>query len=307
MVIHDRGYARWKGDRTGRVAAVPVVLEAGLKRGIGIVFRRKLPAVLLVLSAYGPFVFGLFAVYFTYYVMSNAASMNPGLIEAINSEEFRRFTTANPETIFFYMANMQWPFVLVACVLVGAGLVAEDKRANALELYLSRPVTVRQYLLGKLATIGVFVAAVTVLPTAVLILAQVSVSWSEPGRLLELLGLLLRTLVAGAVWVALPSLTIVAASSLTNRARNAAILWLGVVIMLEFVISNILVEVFADPHFHLLKIGFNVRQVMAWVLGDAGDLDPGVAVWQSGLVLLAWAGLSLRLMASKVRPVEVVA
>ena len=307
MVIHDRSYSRWKGDRTAPVKGATVVLEAGIKRGATTLFRRKLPAIVLILAAFGPFIFFLGVIYVRAYILGNVEKFGGGLVEFANDPEVVRMTTANPEWIYSYMFLTQWAFVMVACVLLGAPLIAEDRRANALELYLSRPISVRQYLLGKLATIATFVAMLTLIPASILILAQLSVSWSDPGEPLRLAGLFVRTLVAGAILVAIPSLTITTASSLADRARNAAILWLSVVVMLEFVVSNILREVFNADAFWLLQIGFNVRQVMNLVLGNDADLVLTVPVWASALVLAGWIVVCLRVLASRVRPVEVVA
>jgi hypothetical protein len=127
------------------------------------------------------------------------------------------------------------------------------------------------------------------------------------GESLRLAGLLGRTLVAGAVWVAIPALTILTASSLADRARNAAILWIGVIVMLEFVVSNILREVFNVDTFWLLQIGFNIRQIMNRVLGNDADLVTTVPVWQSGLVLALWVLICIRVLRWRVKPVEVVA
>src|SRR5262249_25266402 len=205
------------------------------------------------------------------------------------------------------MYTAQVAFVVIACVLIGSGLIAEDRRANALELYFTRPVTVRGYLLGKFSVIAFYVALVTVIPAAILVLTQISVSWSVPGEFLRLSGLLARTLVGGVVWVVVPSLTILAASALADRARNAAILWLGVMIMLELVVSNILREVFQADAFYLLQIGFNIKQVLITVLGNSEDLNTNVPVWASVLVLAGWVLLCLRVLSVRVKPVEVVA
>lgn len=306
MVIHDRSYSRWKGDRSTPVPAAALVLQAGIRRGVATLFRRKLPAVGLLMASFGPFLFFLGVIYVRAYILGNL-DQYPAFAEWAQDDELAAMTTANPEWVYNYMFLAQWVFVAIACVLLGAPLIAEDRRANALELYLSRPVTARQYLLGKLGAIAVFVAAVTVVPAAVLILAQISVSWNDGAELLRLVELLLRTLLAGAVWVAIPSLTITTASSLTDRARNAAILWLGVVFMLEFVVSNILREVFNADGFWLLQFGFNVRQVINAVLGNDVDLVTTVPVWASALVLAGWVVLCLRVLRARVRPVEVVA
>jgi ABC-type transport system involved in multi-copper enzyme maturation permease subunit len=309
MVIHDRSYSRWKGDRAAPVAAASVILQAGLRRGVATLFRRKLPAIILILAAYGPFLFGLGFIFVRFYILSRAADFGE-VAQVFEQAEVAEMTQVNGENIWFYLFMMQWPFVLLVCVLLGSGLIAEDRRANALELYLSRPVSVRQYLLGKFATIATFIAAVTVVPALILILAQVSVAWGEGlGEVWRLLLMMLRTVAAGALWVGVPALLILTASSLTQKARNAAILWMAVVIMLEFVASNILIEIFRNDSFFLMQIGFNIRQLGAWILGNTNpkDFEVDVPLWQSAAVLAGWCLLCIRTLHRRVRPVEVVA
>ena len=306
MVIHDRSYSRWKGDRSAPVQATSVIFETAIKRAATSIFRRKIPAVLLILVSFGPFLFFFGAMLVRAYVVGNAAQY-PDFAEALQSSDFGELLKWGPNWVYFYIFQWQWPLVVLACILVGSGLVAEDRRANALEMYLSRPVTVRQYLGGKLGAMAFYVALVTVIPATILGLTQLSVSWQEPGEFARLGGLVLRTIVGGSVWVAIPALTIVTASSLADRARNAAILWLGVVVMLEFVASNILQAVFQSDSFYLMQIGFNVRQVLNWVLDNQADLNTNVPVWVSALVLAGWVLLCLRILKARVQPVEVVA
>jgi ABC-type transport system involved in multi-copper enzyme maturation permease subunit len=307
MVIHDRSYARWKGDRTRPVSGIGVILRSGLRRCLAILFRRKLPAIAMLLGAYGMFVFALGFLIVKQYVLVNAASLPPDFATFMQSDEMAEVFSAQPRTVYWYMFQMQAVFVVLACVLLGAPLIAEDRRSNALELYFSRPIGVAQYLLGKLAIIGTVIAAITVIPTVLLLLFDASMSAGRPGMLGTKLVLLGRTLAAGAVLVGLPSLLILAASSLTQRARNAAILFMAVVIMLELVISNILVEVFSESHFHLLQVAFNISQVGAWLLGAQDQIDSSVPVWLSAVVLSAWVALLVPLLVRRVRPVEVVA
>jgi len=205
------------------------------------------------------------------------------------------------------MVWWQLAFVMIACILLGSGLIAEDRRSNALELYFSRPVSVAQYLMGKLATMAVLIAAVTVIPTFLLVLFDASMSATDRTVLAGKAALLGRTLLAGAVLVSIPSLFIVTASSLTLRARNAAILFLGLVVMLEFVLAGILVGVFSEPYFHLIRPGFNIFQVCAWLLGSQTNLDSSVPVWLSAVMLAAWVAVLVPLLVRRVRPVEVVA
>ena len=306
MVIHDRSYSRWKGDRTAKVTAASVIFEAGVKRGAATIFRRKIPAVLLILGSFGPFLFFFGAMLVKAYVLGNAEKY-PDASEFFHRSSLGALLSWGPNWVYFYMFEFQWPLVMVACIVIGAGLVSEDRRANALEMYLSRPVTVRQYLAGKFGTMAFYIALVTVVPATILGLTQLSVSWSEQGEFLRLSGVIVRTILGGAVWVAIPALTIITASSLADRARNAAILWLGVIVMLEFVVSNILREVFNADGFYLLQIGFNIRQILNTILGNDADLVTTVPIWMSALVLLGWILVCLRVLSQRVKPVEVVA
>lgn len=304
MAVYDRSYARWDGDRERPVRAVPVIASAGVRKGVTIIFRRKIFAVLLTIAAFGPFVAGLLLMYARYYVMANMADTE--FARAFDDPDFRAMTTVNGQSVAFYMLQMQWIFVFMACLLVGAGLVSEDRRANALELYLARPVTVAQYMLGKFGAIAFFIGIVTVVPATLGILAQMSLSAAEPGELGRLGRLMLRTWGAGAVLVTVPSLLVLAASSLSMKARNAAIGWVAFIVLLEGPITNIPREIFAEDRFYLLSFFHNVGRVCGEVLGH--DLiGTDVPVWQSGAVLAGWAVLCLIVIRRRVRPVEIVA
>ena len=60
--------------------------------------------------------------------------------------------------------NQQGVFVFFITLYVGSGLIANDRRANALQIYLSKPLTRVDYVVGKLATLLIFLTAVTWLP-----------------------------------------------------------------------------------------------------------------------------------------------
>ena len=61
-----------------------------------------------------------------------------------------RMLAVTPQ-MFRDFLNQQEPLVFFITVYVGSGLIADDIRANALQLYLSRPITRTQYIAGKAA------------------------------------------------------------------------------------------------------------------------------------------------------------
>src|SRR6476659_9861686 len=75
-------------------------------------------------------------------------------------------------SFFQFWVNFQaWPAYLVM-LLVGPPLVSRDLRNNALPLYLCRPFTRTEYVLGKMSVILILLSAMTWVPQLLLFLFQ---------------------------------------------------------------------------------------------------------------------------------------
>ena len=66
--------------------------------------------------------------------------------------------------------TQQMFFVFVIAIYAGAGLIANDLKANALQIYFSKPITRHDYLLGKLGVLIFFLALPTLVPGLLLFL-----------------------------------------------------------------------------------------------------------------------------------------
>ena len=86
----------------------------------------------LMLLAWAPFVVRAVQIYV-------AANFQQASFLAPKGETFREFL------------DQQGMFVFFVTIYVGAGLIANDRRANALQMYLSKPMTRAEYIAGKLA------------------------------------------------------------------------------------------------------------------------------------------------------------
>ena len=64
-------------------------------------------------------------------------------------------------------------FVFIVTIYVGAGLIANDRRANALQIYLSKPLMRTEYIAGKAAILFTFLMLVTWVPAILLLFLQV--------------------------------------------------------------------------------------------------------------------------------------
>ena len=89
-----------------------------------------------------------------------------GTIFGVNPHMFRSFL------------DQQSVFVFFMSVWAGAGLIANDRRANALQIYLAKPLTRTEYILGKLSVLLAFLLSVTLVPGLLLLIMQVAFSGS---------------------------------------------------------------------------------------------------------------------------------
>src|SRR3977135_4141607 len=150
MPIHDQGYRRYLGTRMPRGRAWAVIRTHGLRTFFG---KRSFLGLLVM--AWLPFVVRTVQIY-------AAANFPQMAFIAPTAETFRQFL------------SQQDPFVFFVTVYVGAGLIANDRRANALQIYLSKPLTRAEYIFGKLAILMTFLAMVAWLPAIVLLIVQMS-------------------------------------------------------------------------------------------------------------------------------------
>jgi ABC-2 type transport system permease protein len=119
-------------------------------------------------------------------------------------------------------------FVFFITVFVGAGLIANDRRANALQIYLSKPLTRVEYVTGKLVVLVLLLAAVTWVPGILLVLLQMIFTGDTTFVRANLYLFPAITLFA-AIQVFLSAFSMLALSSLSNSRRFVSIMYAGLV------------------------------------------------------------------------------
>ncbi len=150
MPIHDQSYRRYGGRRSALGRSWLVIAVAGIKTMI-----RKRVFLGLLLMSWMQFLGRAIALWFAENVPQTAQLLAP------SAETFRDFL------------DKQGFFVFVVTIYVGAGLIANDRRANALQIYLSKPLLRTEYIAGKAAVLFAFLSLVTWVPALLLLLIQV--------------------------------------------------------------------------------------------------------------------------------------
>lgn len=118
-----------------------------------------------------------------------------------------------------------FPTFLIALV-VGSGSVAADNRANALLVYLSKPVTKGDYLLGKWMGLFILIGSVSLLPSLLLYLFYLTTYFSE-GFFSDNPTLVLRIFPATLIPAAIHSSLILGISSYSRSPAMAGAAYAG--------------------------------------------------------------------------------
>jgi ABC-2 type transport system permease protein len=276
--IHDQSYRRYTGVRQEPGTAWLVIAATGIRT----VLTKKF-FWLVLLAAWGQF----FVRAVMFYLSANFPNLD---LLAPSVETFRQFF------------EIQEIFVLFVTVYVGSGLIANDRRSNALQIYLSKPLTRAEYVAGKLGTLLFFLLLVTLAPALMLLFLEMmfSASLAFVGANLFLLPAI--TLYA-LVEVLLSAFTMLALSSLSTSARYTAMLYAGVVLFTAAVFG-IVNGITNSSSLAWLSFRANLHQI-----GDVTfRLQPRFeSPWLLSVVVVALLiGLSVWVLERRVRGVEVV-
>jgi ABC-2 type transport system permease protein len=297
MSIHRHGYRPYSGPRTSTRARFLVPARFALLE----LFTSRMLVSFLVLSVV-PFLVAAALIYVSHSPASRA------LLGAMPALDIGRAFFLSSLTLHGFLA-----FVLAAWV--GPGLVAPDLANGALPLFLSRPLSRAEYVLGKMAVLLGLLSLVTWIPNLILFVLQASLEdgWFAANRRVAA-GILLGSW----IWIAVLSLLALALSAWVRRRAAGGLLMFAVFFVGQGV-GEIWRTVLENPWGRVFNLLHMIRLVWHDLFGmppppvfrgtssrgvslDAGEL-PVAAAWIS---LLAVCALCLWLLDRRVRAKEVV-
>ncbi len=206
---------------------------------------------------------------------------------------------------FAALMGIQSMLAFFMAAVVGPGLVSPDLTNGALPLYLSRPFSRTEYVLGKFAVLGVLLSLITWVPGMLLFLMQSSLE----GSAWFFSNLQIRGAIFTGAWVWI--LTI----SLLALALSAWVRWRPVAIGMTFGVFFVAAG-FGGAFNGILGTDWGLMMVLPVVMTTiwqwlfigavaAGNFYP-LPLWSALLSLaIAWS-VSLVLLSRKIRAYEVV-
>lgn len=168
--------------------------------------------------------------FLTYFFMGIVFYFNKGLRQQVeqNGGMMPTASPANPYALTLYQAMTGTHLlVFIAAITIGATVIAADNRANALLVYLSKPLTRIDYLVGKWVGVFLLLAAMTLAP-ALLLYLFFAVSYNSDGFLKENPTLILRVIAASLLPAAFHTSLILGFSAWSKTPRLAGALYAAV-------------------------------------------------------------------------------
>jgi ABC-2 type transport system permease protein len=285
MPIHDQGYRRYGGGRAPRGQAWSVITRAGIRAMLA---KRVFLALLLI--AWGPFLVRAIMTYAAY----GAASIPQASYFRPTPETFRGLL--GPD-------GFGGVLIFIVTVYVGSGLIANDRRANALQIYLSKPLSRAEYIFGKLAILMTFLLFITWVPAIVLLILQIAFAGNFTFLRANLF-LFPAITVYAFIEAAALSFAMLALSSLSKSARYVAILY-AMVIFFTTAIYGVLYAVTRSSGFSWISLNANLEQVGNIIFRMPAKYDTPWLV--SALVIAVVIAICGLILERRVRGVEVVA
>ncbi len=277
MPIHDQSYRRYTGERHAHGYAWRVIARTAIR---AVLRRRMFLAVLLL--AWVPFLVRAVQIYV-------ASNVPQAAMLAVTPATFREFLAQQSVFVFF------------VTIYVGAGLIADDRRANALQLYLSRPMTRWEYIAGKVVVVVVFVMGVTWVPAVLLLILQVA--FDGPGFVRGHPDVIPAITLLAVIEGLVAALSVLALSSLSKSRRFVSMMYAAVVFFATAVTGVI------QGMTQSRALSWLSPQVSLGIVGDAIFRVPsryGDSVALGFLTLVLVAVVSLVILERRVRGVEVV-
>lgn len=287
--IHDRGYRRYDGERTGVAGAMWSTFRHTVARILGLrrTARAKvLPFIVIAISYFPAIVFVGIGVFLPKRV---ARESFPGYAE-------------------------YYGFIVSAILLFAAFVAPEalcpDRRSRLLGVYLTSPLNRRTYLLSKLGAVAACIGGVTLLPVLIMALARsLQGTGPSPGDLVVLLG---RIVLSGAMLALYYAIVSLATSSLTDRKGFASAGNVLVAIVTGSVSSAIRRSLSDGPDLFsgrgdwaiIIDFAGLPLEVVFRIYGDRGNYF-GASTLTLVAGMVAWTAMALAVMAWSYHRLEV--
>ena len=308
MAVYEHRYRAYEGELHSAWSRFLVIPRYALRE----VFKSKLFTTLFILC----FIYPLIAAILVY-LRHNANAVS---LLQINISELLPIDN----TFFATFVSMQGSFAFILTVIVAPPLISRDLANNALPLYLCRPLSRVEYVLGKMAVVGFLLSLITWVPGLLIFFFQASLA--GVGWLWSNLWMVWSIFIGSMVWIILLSLLALAVSSIVKWRVVASGALLGM-FFVPSAFAEIVNSIFLTKSAHLISLWATMNSIWLGLFRlferqtgsvrgtvsnpiyerqffDIALLEP--PLWASWLVVAVICAVCVWLLSRRVRAYEVI-
>lgn len=303
MAVYEHTYKQYAGEETPRWSRF-LVLPRHSYRGI---FQSKIFIAIYVACFIWPLVASVMI-----YLHHNAEAL------AVLELAVRKLVPIDAE-FFELLVVGQGMSAFFITLLIGPPLVSRDMTNNALPLYLCRPFSRAEYVIGKMSVLLILLSLITWVPILLLFLFQSYLEgWTWFTENLRIAGAIF---VGSWVWILMLALLSLAISSWVKWRLAASAALIGI-FFIPAAFGGAINNIFLTRLGNLISLPNLIRSVWSGLFGTFVEQTGRIRgfvngrrlfvdlfeppLWASWLVLLAICAFCLLLLVRKVRAYEVV-
>jgi len=289
MAVHDRRYKPYSGTLTPLAGRFLILPRYAFKD----VFKSRLLVVFYGITALVPLGFATWI-----YFANNIDALSAVRAIGINIGDF----VAIDEGFFAAFFGTQGVFAFFLTMFIGPGLVSRDLANNGLPLYLSRPISRADYVLGKLTILLTLLSIITWVSGLALFALNASMTrWSW---MFENLHIALAIVVGSSLWIGLLALLALALSAWVRWKVIAGFMLFAIFAAGDF-FSLFVLGLFGSTWGFVAQPDHLIAIITARILGITPP--PGPPLFACIMVVAASYAICLLLLNRRIRAYQVVA
>lgn len=291
MAVYERTYRRYAGGLTNELDRILVFPRYAYEE----ILRSKLFLAFMIVCLVWSFGLAC-ALYLPHnFGLIKLLQLDPEVVSRTAANVF------NANFFFNYFMLVVGFMSIILTFVVGPVLVSSDIRNNGLALYFSRPVTRSEYVMGKSLVLIILLSVITWIPGLLLFLFQsylVGLDWMQDNYRIAV-----GIFVGSWIWILV--------LSLISLALSAYVKWKPVARLSLFLIFFVAGGMSAVINL-MLRTDWgsviNITDMMHVIWASLFGIEPltSTPLWVAYLSPLLFCGVSLVLLARKLRPYEIV-
>jgi ABC-2 type transport system permease protein len=298
MAVYKHQYDRYTGELTARWQRIMVIPRYAYKR----VFHSRFFTIFFVLCFLVP-LGGALLIYLRHNLSALEMLQIPtDAMLPINAEFFKVLLQIQGYTAF------------VLTVFVGPGLVSPDLSNNALPLYLGRPFSKTDYVIGKMSVLIFLQSAITWVPLTLLFLLQSNLAGSDWMR--ENFRILFAIFAGSWIWIIFLAFLALAVSAWVKwKPVSGAVLFAVFFVGAGF--GETIKEIFTSRWGDLFNLPKIIHVIWTWLFfGQEAHSNVTyrvngielhlIPIWSAWFALGIATGICLLLLARRIRAYEIV-